>query len=70
MAFSQLILAAGATLVIWIVFKVAARIIRSLKSPLRNIRGPDSSHWFYGNYGEVMGSVSHLSHLHKPFVTR
>ncbi|KIM82588.1 hypothetical protein PILCRDRAFT_467407 [Piloderma croceum F 1598] len=50
---SHLFLSAGATLVIWIVFKAAARIIRSFKSPLRNIRGPNSSHWFYGNYMEI-----------------
>lgn len=62
-AFSQLFLSAGATLVVWIVFKAAARIIRILKSPLRDMGGPDNPHWFYGNYREIMRTVSRLYHL-------
>ena len=57
MAFSQLLISAGATLVIWTLFKAASRIIRRFKSPLRNIGGPDSSHWFYGNYGDLLRTV-------------
>lgn len=62
-AFSQLFLSAGATLVVWIVFKAAARIIRILKSPLRDMGGPDNPHWFYGNYREIMRTVSRLYRL-------
>jgi hypothetical protein len=62
---SQLLLSAGVTLVLWALFKAASRIIRSFNSPLRSIGGPKSSHWFYGNYGDLMRSVSRCYHLSK-----
>lgn len=63
--FLQLFLSVGTALVIWTLFKVVGRIIRSFKSPLRNIRGPDSSHWLYGNFEDIFRTVrSFLAYLH------
>lgn len=57
MAFSQLLLSAGVTLVLWALFKVGARTIRAFRSPFLNIPGPGSSNLFYGNLGDFIRTV-------------
>jgi hypothetical protein len=69
MAFAQLLLSAGATLLLWALFKAVARINHRFKSPLHNMKGPKESHWFYGNVRDIWGTVGHFCYVVWPQVT-
>lgn len=49
----QFLLSGFVTLALIGLFQIATEVLRRVKSPLGDLPGPNSSHWFYGNSKEI-----------------
>ena len=61
MNLSHLLLSAGATILVFGLWKIIEFLYALYKSPLRSMPGPSSSHIFYGNFAEIMKAVRYSS---------
>ena|ERR1700730_13488346 len=57
MVLTKLALSAGATLAAYGVYQLAKLVIGQLNSPLRDLRGPESPSWFFGNLKQIFDAV-------------
>ncbi|KII91538.1 hypothetical protein PLICRDRAFT_156698 [Plicaturopsis crispa FD-325 SS-3] len=53
LSISLLFVSAGATLLAFGLYKLAELVYGNLASPLRNLPGPPSSSWIFGNFNEI-----------------
>ncbi|KZP14576.1 cytochrome P450 [Athelia psychrophila] len=58
----KLLLSALSTLVAFGVWKALAFAYRQLTTPLRQLPGPRSAHWFYGNFGQILAAENSVMH--------
>lgn len=59
----KLLLSVAITLLASGLWKILVSVYRRRVTPLRLIPGPPSTHWFYGNRGEIEEAVSDHFHL-------
>jgi len=62
MFLSKLLFSAGATILAFGLWKIIGLLYAYYKSPLRSVPGPRSSHFFYGNFKEILKADNSVLH--------
>ncbi|KDQ54060.1 hypothetical protein JAAARDRAFT_160998 [Jaapia argillacea MUCL 33604] len=62
MALSNLFLSAGVTVSAFVLWKIAKLLIAPYTSTLRNLPGPPSPSWFYGNFKQIFAAENSVLH--------
>ena len=62
MVFKKLLVSSLGALFTFGLYQLVKLIITQRKSPLRDLPGPETSHWFYGNLREIWKAVRRLGH--------
>jgi hypothetical protein len=58
----KLVLSAAATLLVYGLYKLVVVVLGQLNSPLRDLPGPKSPSWIYGNFAEIIAAVRTIAH--------
>ena len=66
MVLAKLVLSVGATLAAYGLYRLLEFVIGQLNSPLRDLKGPPSPSWVYGNLKQIFDAVS----TSRPFLPR
>jgi hypothetical protein len=61
MVFAKLIVSTAGTLLAYSLFRLIRLFTKQLTSPVRDLPGPKSSHWFYGSVKEFLKDASRIA---------